>query len=100
MNYLQQFDLHIEEDALQTGLSLVLGTGESNLFRLTRAYTTFAHSGEYQDVDEILEITDTSGHTLYTPSPRTPERRMSVDTAEWVTHALSDTQAKWDIFKR
>jgi len=71
------------------GLSIALGTAETDLLGLTRAYTAFANGGMMAECDLVTRVEDGSGRVLWRFSPR-KARVMPAGTAELVRKILQD----------
>ncbi len=102
--FLKKFGLAISSDLNSNDLSLILGTGEESLLSLTNGYTVFAHQGNFFPVRFFSRVTDKNGKIILTwndfPTAHTGHRVTSLDTAEWIINALSDTAMRWFVFSR
>ncbi len=98
---LSSLQIQAEQDQ-DDDLSVILGTGESSLLQLTRAYSVFPHRGQLHDVQFFSDIKNKSGDTLLSWEQfNSPAREIfATSTAEWITHALSDDPARWWSFQQ
>jgi len=77
-----------------SGLSLVLGGSEVNLLEHTAAYATFANSGVYQKPISILEVTDSSGESIFEWKQGRGEQAIEKELADLTSSVLSDNKAR------
>ncbi len=99
--FLKDLNFRISKSPQEVGLSLVLGSGESRLLDLTRAFSTFLQRGKLPTITFFTEVRDEHGNILLKTPPKTPTKQiMRPDTAEWVLHSLSDNEARWSNFER
>lgn len=84
LNYLSRFDF---ESSFAPNLSISLGTGETSLLEMVRAYGAFANAGELTRPRFITRIIDQHGNVL---EERLPEksRAISPETAYIVTSMM------------
>ena len=102
-DFLTSLNLSVHQDPEKVGLSLILGTGESSLLELTNAYTIFPKQGTYIPFQFFTTVKNEAGHELLnwkTYAPEEPIKALSLESAEWITHALSDQESRWNIFSR
>lgn len=99
LQYLQMIGMKMDQDAQNVWLSVALGTSESTLLDLTWAYTIFLNDGIQATIHGIKNIQDISHNTVYTPTHK-EHKVMHKNTAQWITHVLSDISSKWAIFSR
>jgi penicillin-binding protein 1C len=98
--FLKKIGFHIEKTPAETGLALVLGSGESRLIDLTAAFQIFPQKGFLLPLKYFSSVTDGNGNILVDPKTFYPEKKrvMSLSTAEWIIHVLSDKIARWSNF--
>lgn len=102
-DFLESLGFHLDTTVREVGLSLVLGTGESSLLDLTRAYSVFSQKGFLDPVQFFDRVVDGNGETVLRWDDFVSERSSSVlhlDSAEWGMHALSDQSSRWKNFSR
>ena len=101
-DFLGQLGLAVHQDPEKVGLSLILGTGEASLLSLTNAYSVFQKKGAHQSFQFFNSVMDEYGKELLNWEDYAPKAKdiIAQDTAEWVTHVLSDQESRWNIFSR
>ena len=84
----------------QLGPSLALGSKEVSLLSLTGAYATFANQGVRVPPTSILEITNSTGQTIYSYDASHPKgvRAISPEIAFLMSSILSDKPARYHEF--
>src|SRR5579875_2249327 len=82
------------------GPSMAIGTKEVSLLDMTQAYSVFANGGVRVPPVSVLEITDSSGHPLYTFDAAHPHgvRVLGQDVAFLMSSILSDKAARYHEF--
>jgi membrane carboxypeptidase/penicillin-binding protein PbpC len=103
VDFLSRFGFSLDSSARDIGLSVVLGTGESSLLDLVRAYSVFSHQGQLLPVQFFDRVVDGHGETVLRWDDfvsNRPSSVLDIDSAEWVIHALSDQSARWKNFSR
>ena len=81
------------------GLALTLGGGEMKAIELTTAYATLANGGLRMDTTPIMWIEDQSGTVLVDNRNRQGTQVVKSELAYLMTHILSDTQARCEVFR-
>lgn len=79
------------------GLSMVLGTQETQLLELTNAYSAFANNGIRSEPRIILSIFDKNGKKIAEP-PIKQTHALEKETAFLISSILSDKQARREAF--
>ncbi|HLN18947.1 MAG TPA: penicillin-binding transpeptidase domain-containing protein, partial [Patescibacteria group bacterium] len=79
------------------GLALVLGGAEVTLLDETSAYGVFANDGKRNPATGFLKIMDSSGNTIYTPSPKN-DQVIHPQIARKIDSILSDNGARSMVF--
>ncbi|NJP03690.1 hypothetical protein HC823_00135 [Candidatus Gracilibacteria bacterium] len=98
--FLQAIGFRIEKTPAETGLALVLGSGESRLIDLVRAFQIFPQKGQLLPIRFFTSVEDAHENVLFGAKTFYPSSKavVSVSTAEWIIHALSDKTARWSNF--
>lgn len=88
----------LRESPIHYGLGLTLGNGEVTLLELVHAYRALAKEGTFQKERAILEMRDSKGKSF--PCPLIPEKRrvFSPQVSYFLTHILSDNDARIPAF--
>lgn len=88
-NTLYQFlkDFHFP---VKNNASLALGTLSTNIYDLSNAYNTIAHSGQYKPIYTIKCIKDHQGHILYQNKEK-PIQKLDQTTCLLLSHLLTGT---------
>lgn len=81
----------------QYGLSLALGSAETDLMEMTNAYAAFANQGVQHTPSIILSINDKFDKQIYTAS-RQDEQVISKQGAFLISDILADQKAKASVF--
>ncbi|HEY5714752.1 MAG TPA: transglycosylase domain-containing protein [Candidatus Gracilibacteria bacterium] len=90
-------DINIAEN--QLGLGSILGSGEVSLLNLTNAYRTFPNHGQFSPYQFVTKVTDQERNPLiFNTYPLSQAPLFSPSTSDWITHALSDNQARYKLF--
>jgi membrane peptidoglycan carboxypeptidase len=92
----QRMGLSTIGEAVNYGLSLVLGGAEVKPLEMANAYAVFAANGEYRPVAPILSIEDREGHMLFDLEKEREEPKEVLDpqVAALVSSVLSDNVAR------
>lgn len=100
-NNLQQLNLQPPTTTTKD-LSVILGTGETSLLNLTNAYATFPQKGQLQDIQFFTQVNDQNGNLIleWHDLRAQPKEIYQESTANWITHALSDNEARWWNFSQ
>lgn len=84
------------------GLAITLGGGEVSLLEHTNVFATLANQGRYVPYTPLLEVTDSSGHTLFKLDRQQAynkgEQVADPGKVAWITSILSDNNARSMIF--
>ena len=76
------------------GLTLALGTAETQLYQMTNAYAAFANGGEQYKPILITSIQDKYGKTVYRDTDHKPIRVQSKQASFLISSILSDNIAR------
>ncbi|MCF7845760.1 MAG: transglycosylase domain-containing protein [Candidatus Peribacteraceae bacterium] len=100
--FLEYLGFHFKKSPDDVGLALVLGSGESRLLDLASAFSMYQQKGIQSSPRFFSEVRDENDAVIcqaedFFPEP---ERKISLETAEWILHALSDREARWRVFSR
>lgn len=76
------------------GLTLALGTAETQLYQMTNAYAAFANGGEQYKPILITSIKDKYGNTVYRDTDHRPTRVQSKQASFLISSILSDNVAR------
>lgn len=100
--FLKKLGLSLHQDSEEVGFSLILGSGESSLLALTKAYSIFPQKGELKSVKFFTKVLDHKGYKIlnWEDLSQRSETILKKSTAEWVTHVLSDKAIRWQNFSR
>lgn len=85
-------------DRSRYGLALTLGGGETKLFEMASAFSTFANKGVHKDPVAILEVKDGAGRLLFKNNDVTSPRTIGEDIAFLISDILSDDGARAGAF--
>ncbi|MGC9468154.1 MAG: transglycosylase domain-containing protein [Anaerolineae bacterium] len=80
------------------GLALTLGGGEMKALELVGSYATLANGGLRMAPTPILWVEDQNGKVLIDNRQRQGEQVVAPELAYLMTHILSDTQARCQVF--
>lgn len=88
------------KDADQYGLSLGLGTGETTLYQMVKAFSVFGKGGKKMEFSPLLRIEDANGKIIESFEENQPETQEVLDPqiAYTINHMLSDTSARPDAW--
>ncbi|MEO6513958.1 MAG: transglycosylase domain-containing protein [Candidatus Saccharimonadales bacterium] len=76
------------------GLTLALGTAETELYQMTNAYAAFANQGEQYTPILITSIKDKYGKTVYRDTDHRAQRVQSEQASFLISSILSDNTAR------
>lgn len=99
-DFLGKWGMDMHTSPTQTGLAVILGSGESSLLDLTTGYSVFANGGRFDDVAFYTKVEDQKGRILLSAPPQSFKQIIRLSTAEWITHVLSDRESRWRMFGR
>lgn len=89
----QRMGIDTVDDPESYGLTLALGTAETNLIDMTNAYAAFGNSGLQHKPASVLSIEDKYGKTIFTYKP-SAKRTQSAEASYQVSSILSDERAR------
>lgn len=100
--FLKTLGLSLHQDSQEVGLSLILGSGESSLLSLTKAYSIFPQKGALKSVKFFTKVTNHQDKELlnWQDFESDSQTILKPSTAEWITHVLSDASIRWQNFSR
>ena len=89
----QRMGIDTVNDPESYGLTLALGTAETNLIDMTNAYAAFGNGGLQHKPSSLLSIEDKYGKTIFRYKPAA-KRTQSAEASYLVSSILSDEKAR------
>ena len=116
-NFLEDLNLKLRQSVDELGYSMILGSTETSLLNLSQAYAVFPNRGALVDFKFFSRVLGEKGQILFKndsgdfvgqsvndkarkASFKSKKQVMSLDSAEWIMHVLSDNSARWKNFSR
>lgn len=96
----QELALDMSASAEDLGLSFILGSGETSLLNLTRAYSVFTSQGNLKPVNGIIKVANEAGEIIWKPPTPVVKKILPLEVAEWTLHVLADDSARWKNFSQ
>jgi penicillin-binding protein 1C len=97
------FELELQpQNSDSEDLSMILGTGESSLLKLTNAYAIFSQNGVLKDIKFFTQINGNNGNILlnWKDFKKSAKQIFQESTSDWIRHSLSDAPARWWNFSQ
>ena len=106
-NFTQTLGLNFQQNINELGESFILGAGSTSLLNLTKAYSIFNNEGQLKPIKFFTIIKDENQKEILSWEDFCKMQQhckskniLSKNSAEWVTHALSDQKIRWKNFEK